>query len=274
MSYNKKCDCNTSDCIDKIKTECIAVNKVFDSTIFKTQKDFEVCDQKFDIIVDKCLKPGDCLKIEKEKCKIEKFKITKVTTIINGETLSSTPIKQPGGIIDIDISDLDLDNKDCNKKGTEANITQKIKVNFEVKVTLKGKVLNSDSHFKARAKIKGSITFPVAVNLFIPSLDSAAKPFLSELCNASCKFTPCKLIVNNSCNLILDGVLTFCFICEKKVKVPVQICVLTTGLCQPKTENQIICDCYDFPKLFPKEIVNQFKSDCDLDFDCDCNCID
>ncbi|WFD11406.1 hypothetical protein [Tepidibacter hydrothermalis] len=270
----KKCDCHTSDCVDKIKTECIAVDKVFDAAIFKTQRDFKVCDQKFDIKVDGCINPGDCLKVYSEKCKLEKFKITKIKTSINGKELCYPPVIGPGGVIDFDLSDLDLYNDDCSKKGNECNVTEKIKADFEAKVFLKGKDLSTCSDFKAKATIKGSIKFPVVVNLFIPSSDSIAKPFLSELCNASCKFETCKLVVDKCCNLIVDGVLTFCFICEKKIKVPIQLCVLTTGLCYPQTENQVICDCDDFPKLFPKEVIKQFETDCDYDSDCNCNCIE
>lgn len=95
--------------------------------------------------------------------------------------------------------------------------------------------------------------------------DSAVMPRLTELSNAA--FT-CRLATNNAARDMCVGsngeitanlIIAICVACEKKIVVPVQLCVLTTGFAEaPLQEDSAgIINC---PGLFPERTDNCHNS--------------
>lgn len=102
--------------------------------------------------------------------------------------------------------------------------------------------------------------------------NSAFMPRLTELANAG--FT-CRLATNNASRDICIGpngevtanlIITICLTVEKKITVPVQLCVLTTGFAEAPLQDSLsgVVNC---PGLFPERING--GSD-----DCSCGCSD
>jgi starch phosphorylase len=103
----------------------------------------------------------------------------------------------------------------------------------------------------------------VLTNFFeicIPSVfDTAFLPRFTEFCNLDCVV---RLATNSiQRDFVIDprtGVLSvnliisLCITCEKKVLVPVQLCVLSTGFVELAPEQAAICP--TFPRLFPRQI--------------------
>jgi len=52
--------------------------------------------------------------------------------------------------------------------------------------------------------------------------------------------------------LSVNLIISLCITCEKKVLVPVQLCVLSTGFVELAPEQAAICP--TFPRLFPRQI--------------------
>lgn len=98
------------------------------------------------------------------------------------------------------------------------------------------------------------------------TLDTAFLPRFTEFCNSACET---RLATNNfgrdlcvsqegrvSGNLIV----AICLTCEKKIVVPVQLCVLSTGYAESPTQKNAICT--TFPSLFPSAIKECDTEDC------------
>ncbi|MEG1067238.1 MAG: hypothetical protein RSD90_01200 [Anaerovoracaceae bacterium] len=124
----------------------------------------------------------------------------------------------------------------------------------------------------------------VLTNFFeicMPStIDTAFLPRFTEFCNSACE---ARLATNNlgrDLCISPDGcvsgnlIIAICVTCEKKVVVPVQLCVLSTGYAKLTPQANAICT--TFPGLFP----NQIKP-CDTiencgcpEKECECQCDD
>ena len=61
----------------------------------------------------------------------------------------------------------------------------------------------------------------------------------------------CSSCCEGSDEVKVCGELIFCIKCEKKIKFPVEICVLTTGFCKEPEVDFGRCEPDDFPDLFP-----------------------
>ena len=102
----------------------------------------------------------------------------------------------------------------------------------------------------------------VLTNFFeicMPSaLDTAFLPRFTEFCNSACE---ARLATNNHGRDLCIGpdgtvtgnlIIAICVSCEKKIIVPVQLCVLSTGFVQAAAQQNAICT--TFPPLFPNQI--------------------
>lgn len=95
--------------------------------------------------------------------------------------------------------------------------------------------------------------------LCLPSVyDGAFLPRFTEFCNVSCQT---RLATNNIRRDLVVGtggrvtgnlIVALCITCEKKIIVPVQLCVLSTGFPVLSAETAPVCS--TFPTLFPKQI--------------------
>ena len=92
------------------------------------------------------------------------------------------------------------------------------------------------------------------------SIDTAFLPRFTEFCNSACE---ARLATNNcgrdlivDCNGVVSGnlIVAICLTCEKKIVVPVQLCVLSTGYMEAPLQRNSVCT--TFPSLFPQSIGN------------------
>lgn len=104
--------------------------------------------------------------------------------------------------------------------------------------------------------------------LCMPSVfDTAFLPRFTEFCNINCET---RLATNSlTRDLIVDPetgtvranlIIALCVTCEKKIVVPVQLCVLSTGFPVLSAETSPICS--SFPQLFPDQIDEKKRRPC------------
>ncbi len=105
----------------------------------------------------------------------------------------------------------------------------------------------------------GDLVLTNFFELCVPSVfEGAFFPRFAEICNAS--FTgrlmtnnlPRDVFVSENGTVRANIIISICVTCEKKVLVPAQLCVLSTGFTQLSPETGAICP--TFPSLFPRQI--------------------
>ena len=162
------------------------------------------------------------------------------------------------------------DTKECDKKnrGTPVFGTQTLKITGNVVVEIDVVVLDSRNRrstvtLEANVPIGTSANPIVLTNFFelcVPSVfDSAFFPRFAEFCNITCEsrlatnsITRDLRICPETGKVVGDLIIALCLSCEKKIVVPVQLCVLSTGF--PELSPIISPICTTFPKLFPEQI--------------------
>ncbi len=105
----------------------------------------------------------------------------------------------------------------------------------------------------------GDLVLTNFFELCVPSVfDGAFFPRFAEICNAL--FTG-RLMTNNLARDVFVSengtvraniIISVCVSCEKKILVPVQLCVLSTGFTQLSPDTGSVCP--TFPTLFPRQI--------------------
>ncbi len=157
-----------------------------------------------------------------------------------------------------------VDTTECDEegKGTPVFGTQIVRISGNVIVEIDAVVQSSK---RRRVTLTANVPIsPVELTNFfelcVPSVfDSAFLPRLAEFCNISCET---RLATNNiSRDIHIDPetgevkinlIIALCIACEKKIVVPVQLCVLSTGF--PELSPIISPICSTFPTLFPRQI--------------------
>lgn len=163
-----------------------------------------------------------------------------------------------------------VDTVDCDDvgRGTPIFGTQRVYLRGNVYIQIDVVVLDSRGR---RTTVTLSANVPIApvnapiilTNFFelcIPSVfESAHFPRFTEFCNILCET---RLATNSisrdirvcpeTGDVFIDLIIALCISCEKKVIVPVQLCVLSTGFTELSPETSPICT--TFPTLFPKQI--------------------
>ncbi|NLY77965.1 MAG: hypothetical protein GX080_07795 [Tissierellia bacterium] len=156
-----------------------------------------------------------------------------------------------------------VDTTECDEegKGTPVFGTQIVRISGNVIVEIDAVVQSSK---RRRVTLTANVPIsPVELTNFfelcVPSVfDSAFLPRLAEFCNISCET---RLATNNiSRDIHIDPetgevkinlIIALCIACEKKIVVPVQLCVLSTGF--PELSPIISPICSTFPTLFPRQ---------------------
>lgn len=162
------------------------------------------------------------------------------------------------------------DTSECDRRerGTPVFGTQRITIRGNVVVEIDLVILDNRDR---RVNFTISANVPVAppnapivlTNFFelcIPSvLNSAFFPRFAEFCNILCET---RLGTNSLTRDIevnpetgevrIDLIIALCITCEKKIIVPVQLCVLSTGF--PELSPVVSPICTTFPTLFPRQI--------------------
>lgn len=264
------CSANTS-CVtpfeydpEKITSECIFVEKVYDSIIINKEADVVV-----DSITSGAITVPSASEIERLNitCSTKDLIVTSTATKINGIDVTSFPTPTgPGGVDQIPLGFIDTSKCDAENKGTPIYIAQTIEISGDINLDINGVVKSCSEPAFCKFKTTASQTIATLTQnsfaqLCIPSTAYAMKPSLAEFCSISCELVlpngldDVSLVPITGTDLFelqIDGAfLILCITCEKKVKVPVQLCVLSTGFCEPPKQLGL---CSDFPQLFPDQI--------------------
>lgn len=265
-----KVKCKKPRSAKDIKTECIFVERVFDSRIFKTQEVVDCCPCPIQIDKDIIEIVEDSVEV---KCRVIKFKPTIEMLKINGQIIDpcdyDNVVMGPGGMEQINLRELDIDFKGCEEKGkgVKASVRQKICVDCKVKITVTGEGIKlDDCGCPVVVKFTGSDIIDCGFenirvrfnDLCIPNNNAVFPVLIGDACAANCLFDLDMAELVEACDscygsdkIKLFGELIFCIKCEKKIKFPVEICVLTTGFCREPEVDFTRCGPDDFPDLFP-----------------------
>ncbi|WP_099191463.1 hypothetical protein [Tepidibacter mesophilus] len=270
---------------EKIISECIFVEKVYDSIIINKEVDAVPATITSDPIT---IPSGSEIETLNITCSTRDVVVTPIVTKINGTDVSAfpTPIPGPGGIEQIDLSFIDTSKCDLENKGTPIYIAQTLDIAGQINLEINGVVKSCSEPRFCKFKTIASIDLDplsILINAFaqlcIPSTAYAMKPSLAEFCSISCELVLPNGLDDVSLIPVLgstteftvqidDAFLILCITCEKKIKVPVQLCVLSTGFCEPPKQLGL---CSDFPQLFPDQINKPILGSNDSYSDCNCN---
>ncbi|MTI65392.1 MAG: hypothetical protein FH753_02200 [Firmicutes bacterium] len=284
LSLPDKCCTGTTGCdfdgsLRNVKAEPIYVQKVYDAALFNLQGLRTVAGLKF----KPKLGPGArIIRVLDIRCK----RFFDPSNIKNPDNLKVKPETEISGAEfvrycdkkDVKVIGADgtpsqklifTDTEDCDEKGKGTPIfgTQVVKITGNVSIEIDVIYTDDcDSECKITLSADVPIDEPNPINLTnffelcIPSVfNSAFLPRFTEFCNINCE---ARLATNSimrdisitpitgevSANLLV----ALCVACEKKIIVPVQLCVLSTGF--PKLSAEVSPICTTFPTLFPEQI--------------------
>ena len=192
--------------------------------------------------------------------------ISGATFLRNGEGEILTVVGADGNLSER-LLYAETDNCDDKCMGTPIFGTQNISISGNVIIELDLLLCdscNNDIIFTVctDVNIAGAAEPLILTNFFeicMPSaIDTAFVPRFTEFCNSACE---ARLATNNcgrdlsvDCDGCVSGnlIIAICVTCEKKIVVPVQLCVLSTGYAQAALQQNTICT--TFPTLFPNQI--------------------
>ena len=289
--------CQFDGNLNNVVSEPIYVQKVYDAVLFHLQGIKTVSNQSFSPAIPR----GHRLKrIVDIRCK--KFfnpqnsgdpcnlKLNINTTISGGNFVQNANgedivVVGPDGTYSEKLIYTDTSRCDERGLGTPLFGTQNVSVTGDVQVCLDLLLCDRFDHevpFTVCTKVNiaqaaNPMTLTNFFELCIPStLDSAHLPRFTELCNPACET---RLATNNmgrDLTICPDGtvkanlIIALCITCEKKILVPVQLCVLSTGFTQVSAINPVTCE--EFPSLYPSQTQAQFAGSADDSCSCEPGC--
>ncbi|HOH69759.1 MAG TPA: hypothetical protein PLX37_04745 [Sedimentibacter sp.] len=273
--------CDWDGTLRNVVTEPIYVQKVYDAVLFNLQglktapnTCFEPplgCGTNIIRIADiRCRKFFNPDNI-KDPCNL---KINPNTTLSGGQFVKKEDgcdfkVIGPDGTLSQKLVFADTRFCDEEELGTPIFGTQEIEVSGCVEIEMDLVVSPCDSAresiitLTAVVEIANECNPLVLTNFFeicVPSVfDTAFLPRFTEFCNLDCVIR----LATNSIQrdfeidprtgvLSVDLIISLCISCEKKIVVPVQLCVLSTGFVELSPEQAAICP--TFPRLFPRQI--------------------
>ena len=195
-------------------------------------------------------------------------------TILSGGEFVKKPngdfveVVGPDGIASQKIIYADTTECDGVGRGTPVFGTQRIFLKGNVHLEVDVLVIDCNGR---RSKVTLSSSVPIApvnapivlTNFFelcVPSVFGGAFfPRFAEFCNILCETRLATNSISRDIRICpetgevrMDLIIAICISCEKKIIVPVQLCVLSTGFTDISPEISPICT--TFPTLFPKQI--------------------
>lgn len=271
--------CEFDGDLDSVSSEPIYVQKVYDAVMFNLQGMKTVQNQSF----SPCIPRGHRIKRVTDMRCHRKFNpenvddpenlTLDVNTTISGATFLKNGCGEELTAVGADghFSEkiLYAETSDCDDKcmGTPIFGTQNISITGNVIIEIDLLLTDScgcESIFTVRANVNiADCCHPLVLTNFfemcMPSaIDTAFLPRFTEFCNSACEAR----LATNNCGRDLtvspDGtvcgnlIIAICVTCEKKIVVPVQLCVLSTGFVQVPVQQNSICS--TFPQLFPNQI--------------------
>jgi hypothetical protein len=288
--------CRFDGNLRNVVSEPIFVQKVYDVILFNLQGLKTASDQIFRPNIPRGYRVRKVLEIRcKKYFNPENIDDPKNLKVCTETTISGASfVEQCGEPITVIGPDgtasqkiLYTDSHECDEedRGTSAFGTQNIRITGNVIVEMD--VLVIDRHdcestmtLCADVNIAPVCSPLILTNFFeicVPStINSAFLPRFTEFCNVNCDV---RLATNSSTRDICSDnqtgslkanlIIAICVTCEKKIVVPVQLCVLSTGFVQLSPQISSICS--SFPQLFPDQV-----DECSIERreDCSCKCDD
>ena len=273
--------CDWDGTLRNVVTEPIYVQKVYDAVLFNLQGLKTAPDTCFepplgcgtniiriaDIRCRKFFNPDNI----KDDCNL---KINPNTTLSGGQFVKKEDgcdykVIGPDGTLSQKLVYADTSFCDEEELGTPIFGTQNIEVSGCVEIEMDLVVSPCDSTRESIITLSAVVEIApecnplVLTNFFeicVPSVfDTAFLPRFTEFCNLDCVIR----LATNSIQrdfeidprtgvLSVNLIISLCISCEKKIVVPVQLCVLSTGFVQLAPEQASICP--TFPRLFPRQI--------------------
>lgn len=272
--------CEWDGTLRRVRPEPIFVQKVYDATLVNLQALRTVTNQPFtpalganskiiriiDIRCRKSFNPENAF--DPTNLNIDPDTVLSGGDVVKDGKSNPILVVGPDGLKSQKIIYADTSECDEEGKGTPVFGTQTVRIYGNVIVEIDAVVLDSRGR---RTTVTLTSNIPIAprsnpivmTNFFelcIPSVfDSAFLPRFAEFCNSICEtrlatnsisrdITVCPTTGAVRASLII----ALCITCEKKVIVPVQLCVLSTGF--PVLSPEVSPICTTFPTLFPKQI--------------------
>lgn len=285
LGITDRCCVGTTGCewdgtLRKVRTEPVYVQKVYDATLVQLQALSTVNNVRFspnlgrgsrilrviDIRCRKFFNPGNIN--DPRNLDVDPETILSGGEFVKNEKGCFVEVVGPDGLPSQKLIFANTSECDTIGRGTPVFGTQRIFLRGNVFIEIDVLVLDSRGR---RTTLTLTSNVPIApanapivlTNFFelcVPTvLDSAFFPRFAEFCSVLCET---RLATNSITRDIrvcpetgevrIDLIIAICISCEKKVIVPVQLCVLSTGFTQLSPETSPICT--TFPSLFPKQI--------------------
>lgn len=298
VSTDRCCDANTGcewdGTLRNVVTEPIYVQKVYDATLVNLQALSTLNNVRF---TPNLPEGARILRILDIRCKKffnpsniddpRNFKINPETILSGGDFVKKAngdfvEVVGPDGFTSQKLIYADTSDCDENGRGTPVFGTQRVRLSGNVVVQLDLLILNSRDRrvtFTVTANVPiATIESPIILTNFfelcIPSVqDSAFFPRFAEFCNVNCETRLGTNSVSRDIDICpetgqirVDLIIALCITCEKKIIVPVQLCVLSTGF--PELSPEVSPICSSFPTLFPRQIDDNSDEGSEGDSDC------
>lgn len=275
--------CTFNGSLKNIVGECIFVDKVYDSVTFNLQGLQPVSKVPFGALpATKCGPKSRIVRVLDIRTKKffnpnnindpKNLQITPKTTLSGAQFVTDergNPVVVPGpaGLLQYLIY---TDTTDCDEEGLGTPIfgSQEICITGTALVEIDVEFIDGRGNIqvatlRGRAPIKQIITN--FFELCMPSVfDSAFLPQFTEFCNISfiTRLATQSIARDIAFNpvtgeIFINLIIALCLTCEKKIKVPVQLCVLSTGFCKQEPRVRPICG-DQFPPLFPPQVNEPF----------------
>lgn len=297
------CCTATTGCVDfnrnlsNVKVEPIYVQKVYDTALFNLQSIVNGMGVKF----SPKLSPGSTIEqvlaircrkyFDPDNTSCPHNLMIDPTTHLQGAQFiqddcgKDVTVVGPDGFDSQKIIYVDTEHCDDRCKGTPIYGTQNIGVSGDLSVEIDVMVRKSCS---SRCKVTLSAQVPVGTcnrpltltnffELCVPSTsDGAFFPRFTEFCNLNCEPRLATnnikrdFVIDDKGNVSANLIVALCVSCEKKIVVPVQLCVLSTGFPELSPETSSVCNSY--PSLFPKQIDKESIKECLKDKESDTGC--
>lgn len=277
---NGETGCEWDGTLRNVVTEPIFVQKVYDATLFNLQALSTVNNVRF---FPNLPDGARILRILEIRCRRffnpanirdpRNFIVDPETVLSGGEFIR----KENGDYVEVVGPDglsterlIYADTSLCDEigRGTPVFGTQRIRLSGNVIIEVDLLILDARDRrvtFTISANVPiATIPAPIILTNFfelcIPSVhESAFFPRFAEFCNVLCET---RLGTNSVARDIdvcpengeirIDLIIALCVTCEKKIILPVQLCVLSTGF--PELSPEVSSICTTFPTLFPRQI--------------------
>ncbi|WMM23627.1 hypothetical protein RBU61_11770 [Tissierella sp. MB52-C2] len=272
--------CEWDGTLRRVVTEPIYVQKVYDATLVNLQALTTVNNVRFtpnlpvgsriirviDIRCRKFFNPGNIN--DPRNLVVDPETVLSGGEFVRDEKGNFVEVVGPDGLRSEKIIFADTTECDERGKGTPVFGTQRIFLRGNVLIEIDVLVLSANGR---RSTVTLTANVPIApanapiilTNFFelcIPSVfNSAFFPRFAEFCNVSCETRLATNSITRDIHICpqtgevrIDLIIAICITCEKKIIVPVQLCVLSTGFVELSPETSPICS--TFPTLFPKQI--------------------